>query len=728
VRASALRPAAGALATGLTSDLQRFLNIFEQVCQTVAYAHARGVVHRDLKPSNVMVGSFGEVQVMDWGLAKVLARGGVLDDGSAGKLSAQDETICTDRSGTDVEISVAGSALGTPSYMAPEQARGEIARVDGRADVFALGAILCEILTGQPAFTGRSSGEILQKAARADLVDAHHRLEACGADVELVRLSTDCLAADVDIRPRNAAIVVERLRAYSDGAQQKLRAAEREIAVAEAKAGEERKRRRLTMALAASVVAIVSLGAGGYAWIERQRSVRRQAAALRGEAEADEAAAVVRLDAALGEIKRAEDVGRQGEAEPGLLSRVERTRKTLAQLRQDADERARRAATKRAIEVALRDIGLQPADWDLTSYDVSAFDARCAAALRAAGIDPESPAAAETLRESPMRENLLEVIDNWARVRSYDDPARVKLRALADAADDNVWRRGFRAAVISNNLAALKRLATSDEAATQTPTVLAWLGQALRKAKATAESEEMLRRAQVKYPGEFWINYELGLTLARRSLRTQATGYVMAALALRPSSTFARWQLALLQRETGDPEEAIDNFHRLETMLPKQFWVPYTLAMLLLEQGDVQDSETACRHAIRIRPENDWGPNGLGLVLRAQGRLAEAIDAHRTAIRLRAGCEGAHTFLADGLRAQGKLSEAAQEYRSALHFDPKDPYAHCGLGRLLRLQGQYDEASKELKMGDELGSSEPGWTIPSAALVRQCARLLSCLG
>ena len=112
--------------------LPRFLGIFEQVCQTVAYAHARGVIHRDLKPSNVMVGSFGEVQVMDWGLAKVLHRGGVADDAAAG--STADETvIATARSGgSDAERSQAGSVLGTPAYMAPEQARGEIER-RGRA-------------------------------------------------------------------------------------------------------------------------------------------------------------------------------------------------------------------------------------------------------------------------------------------------------------------------------------------------------------------------------------------------------------------------------------------------------------------------------------------------------------------------------------------------------------------------------------------------------------------
>src|SRR5262249_50640518 len=153
-------------------DLARFLGIFEQVCQTVAYAHSRGVIHRDLKPQNVMVGAFGEVQVMDWGLAKVLGEASwERQRPEAGTL------IRTARSGSGAGSETeAGSLLGTPAYMPPEQAQGDVALLDRRCDVFGLGAILCEILTGKPPYLGRSAEEVRRKAANADLRDALTRL------------------------------------------------------------------------------------------------------------------------------------------------------------------------------------------------------------------------------------------------------------------------------------------------------------------------------------------------------------------------------------------------------------------------------------------------------------------------------------------------------------------------------------------------------------------------
>jgi eukaryotic-like serine/threonine-protein kinase len=118
-------------------ELVERLRVFERVCEPVSFAHAHGVVHRDLKPENVMIGAYGEVLVLDWGVAKVLAERAAE---MAGPFSTPDGAVRTGH----------GAVLGTPGYMAPEQARGEAATVDHRADVYALGAILYFLLADEP--------------------------------------------------------------------------------------------------------------------------------------------------------------------------------------------------------------------------------------------------------------------------------------------------------------------------------------------------------------------------------------------------------------------------------------------------------------------------------------------------------------------------------------------------------------------------------------------------
>lgn len=145
-------------------DLLGLLNAFVAVCNAVAYAHARGVVHRDLKGQNVVLGDFGEVSVLDWGLAKVMHRLG--SNAEMPPIELEQEP--------DREQTLHGQVLGTPGYMAPEQAAGRQDQIDSHTDVYGLGAVLYEILTRRPPFTGADTEEVLQKVQAEEPVRPSH--------------------------------------------------------------------------------------------------------------------------------------------------------------------------------------------------------------------------------------------------------------------------------------------------------------------------------------------------------------------------------------------------------------------------------------------------------------------------------------------------------------------------------------------------------------------------
>lgn len=145
--------------------IARLLTIFQKVCDGIAYAHSRRVIHRDLKPDNVMVGEFGEVLILDWGLAKVLPEPGQADtEEHGGEFSGP-----LPGAGADAMATMAGQVKGTPNYMAPEQAEGRVADIDTRSDIYALGGILYCVLTMQPPVTGANLDEILTRVTSGDI-------------------------------------------------------------------------------------------------------------------------------------------------------------------------------------------------------------------------------------------------------------------------------------------------------------------------------------------------------------------------------------------------------------------------------------------------------------------------------------------------------------------------------------------------------------------------------
>ena len=618
------------------------LSVFEQVAQTIAYAHSRGVIHRDLKPANIMVGSFGEVMVVDWGFAKVLGH-------ERPDARPKQTVIATVRSGAEGSQSVAGSVMGTPAYMPPEQALGHVDELDERSDVFALGAILCEILTGRSPYGGPVRDQLLA-ASQCRVEKARARIAACEAPAAVKAIAYDCLQPLGKDRPKDAGVIAQRLSAHLAAVEERVRRAELDAIRAGAEAETARRARQRTFLLAAvALVAILGSGGGYLSW-RAVRDADRQAAARRVTAALAEAANRERAgdrDAAIAAARRAVDVAttnRSGAAEArAMLSRLRRERREAA----DAERIAlSNAALARELD-ELRMIPRSELSW-------KKFDALFADAVaRHIGDIEDAP---RRLAGSPYAAALGVHFDYAARVRRILKKEFVTLVRLARAIDPR--------------------------------------HNALRDV-CDARDPERLATAIAGYDIEGlapqWID-SVGVRLYKGGRKKEALALLRAGLQVHPANVQLNSTLGELAFIEGDVDEGVRRFRAAIAARPDSRQLGHLFATHLSRKGRLPQAARVWKAVLRRHPDWSHGVGHFAHTLQRLDQLERAQALLEDAMRRDRFDPSLPLRMASLAMRRGEFEEAARWARKGVTMDRTSPFAWNTMGAVELRRQRYDEA------------------------------------
>ena len=580
--------------------------IVATLARAVHAAHASGIMHRDLKPANILIAVDGTLKIADFGLARR----------SDGK----------DR---DSALTLDGARLGTPSYMSPEQASGIATDFCPLIDIYALGAILYELITGRPPFQGESPAETQRQVLLDEPVPPSRLSPKLPRDLETICLK--CLRKEPTKRYGSAADLADDLDRFGRGEM----ILARPIGLPERTWKWCKRRPSAAGAITVASVAVVLAIIAGF-WIQRVEAARTTERIVR------EQSAQFAVRSAIPLLDRLIE-SRQWADAAGLLE-VSRARAAMAS---SAEVETQLNAVGERFEIArkLDDIRQRMPEASSTGYTF--FPARESYAEVFAGLGlgkgVDVAVASARVRESPVREQLLAALDYAAFTEflAADRDERERLLTIAKIAAPDPWQDRFRTAAIWTDHEGLVRLVNDAAIAEPKPPIhqLVIAALMLRNADDSERALEVLCEVQAREPSDFWVNLELGNAFRRLGRTGESIQFFRAATVLRPDHNVAWTTLGVVLRYENMPEAAVPPLRRAIEIDPSYSvsWQQYITA--LAECGRWDEALVACRDAMAAIPDNAeiarsaaWLNLRHARVLAREGQWHEAMGLYASAV------------------------------------------------------------------------------------------------
>jgi eukaryotic-like serine/threonine-protein kinase len=693
--------------------LRQRLELFVPVCQAIQHAHQKGILHRDIKPSNILVALYDGVpvpKVIDFGVAKA----------TGPKLT--EKTMFTGF----------GQLIGTLEYMSPEQAQFNQLDIDTRSDIYSLGVLLYELLTG--------TTPIEQSRLRTVAFDETLRIireeEPQKPSARLSTMRSAGKGPELKPSPHTAlriphlqeldwivmkALEKDRNRRYETASGLALdiqRYLHDEPVQACPPSALYRFRkfagRNLRVLVTSAVVALaLLLAVGSLGWMLRDQAARRVEADLRVQSVLDEATRLrdqKRWADARAAARRVELLLVPGEGPAHL-------RKQLRGILTDLE------MVDRLEAVRLGQTEVKGGWWDLAGADPA-----YAAAFREYGIDAallDAADAARRVRASAIREQLVAALDDWSFVIPSGDAVwRGRVRSIAALADPDDWRNRFRDEKSQRDRSALESLAARPEVADWPPSTVVLLGRSLQVAGAGGKSIEVLAAAQRRCPADFWLNIELSRMLRWHCTPPrydEAAGYCRAALAIRPDSAGAWVGLGTDLRLPDHLDESMAAFRQAIALAPEYAEPHHHLGRALLMKEEWAEAANSFREAIRLKPEVAVVYHDLGRALRRTGDLPAAVEAFRKAVELRPGDVDRWGYLCAAYLTLGDRSAHRQTCNDMVSrfAQTKDPQvASSVVMSCVATADAIDDPQQLVRLGHLAATKENGPLVLGAALFR----------